>query len=150
MTIQHHITVGENFHGRVIHQLHVKCKHKYTSKCMIKSRIFSYILVNHPNLYKHKFQFGQCHGSFSRAVSQSVSQQSVCQSGNESVPSYFESLGSISGQSKRDLWWMKDHQDMFSLHTKFSLHQVHAMDTQCSYFIHLLPTLENLRNWEHC
>ena len=46
---------------------------------------------------------------------------SVCQS----VPSHFESLGSISGQSKTDLWWMKDHWEMFSLLTKVSLYQVH-------------------------
>jgi len=45
----HHITAGEIFHGRIMHKLLVRCKHKYTSKCMIKGRICSYILVNHPN-----------------------------------------------------------------------------------------------------
>ena len=34
MTIQHHIITGEIFHGRVIHELQERCKHKCTSKCM--------------------------------------------------------------------------------------------------------------------
>ena len=60
----------------------------------------------------------------SQTGGQSVS-QSVSQSACQSIPSYFESLGSISGQSKTDLWWMKDHWEMFSLLTKVSLYQVH-------------------------
>jgi len=42
MTIQHQIIAGEIFHGRVIHELQVRCKHKCTSKCMIKSRIHTF------------------------------------------------------------------------------------------------------------
>ena len=32
LTIQHHIIAGEIFHGRDIHNLHVRCKHKYTNR----------------------------------------------------------------------------------------------------------------------
>jgi hypothetical protein len=39
------------------------------------------------------------------------------QSVSQSVPSYFESPGSIPDQSKRYLWWMKGHWDMVSLGT---------------------------------
>jgi hypothetical protein len=45
--------------------------------------------------------------------SSSSSSQSVIQL----VPSCFESPVSIPGQSKRDLWWMKGHWNMFSLVT---------------------------------
>ena len=36
------------------------------------------------------------------------------QSVSHSEPSYFESPGSIAGQSKRDLWWVKGHWNIFS------------------------------------
>ena len=41
-------------------------------------------------------------------MSQSV-RQSVSWSVYQSVPSYYESLGSLQGQSKRDMLWMKGH-----------------------------------------
>jgi len=50
------------------------------------------------------------------AMAQSVG-WSVGWSSCQSAPSYVEILGSFPGQSKRDIWWIKDHWKMFSLGT---------------------------------
>ena len=55
-------------------------------------------------------QFGQCHGSVRQVLNLSVSL------------SYFESPGSFPGQSKKNMWWMKGHWDLFySSYLGFSL-----------------------------
>jgi hypothetical protein len=57
-------------------------------------------------------------------------------------------LGHIPDQSILDMWWTKWHWDRFSLSTSV-LPCLYYSATHLYSFVHLLPTLYSLGNWQH-